>query len=58
MSKRFRYYHDGVSTYQIWDAYKNKIIIKDVTDKDRAIGIVSSWNLQEYEGIDDTEGHL
>ena len=41
----------------IIDSYTGEILIEGI-NMFRSYDIKERWNLQEYEGIDDTEGHL
>jgi len=36
----------------------DEAVISGIKTFEEAFEIANSWNLQEYEGIDDTEGHL
>ena len=58
--KEYRFCVDisRVGLYDVEDRVTGKTVIRDVKNIKQALSLVTQWNLQEYEGIDDTEGHL
>ena len=60
MIKRFKYFPVSCNflRFHIIDSDSGDMVKYYVDGVDLAIEICDRWNLQEYEGIDDTEGHL